>query len=104
MPNEGAADVTNPIEIVDYNAWNRGYMPPSEHILIDKLAFRGAKVTAMSAVGGASWWLVVEGEMTRKQVAAMSKAVHMALSALEEIEWASEPEKAAEDLHKPESK
>jgi hypothetical protein len=26
---------------VDYDAWNRGYMPPSEHVLIDKLAYRG---------------------------------------------------------------
>jgi hypothetical protein len=27
--------------VVDYDAWRKGYMPPSEHILIDKLAYRG---------------------------------------------------------------
>jgi hypothetical protein len=55
--------MSDPIKVVDYDAWRRGYMPPSEHVLIDKLAFRGAKViysTPTSKKG--QIWIVVEGQ------------------------------------------
>ena len=43
--------------VVDYDAWKRGYMPPSEHVLIDQLAYRGARVMMSSDFGdhGAIW-------------------------------------------------
>ena len=45
------------MSVVDYDAWERGYMPPSEHILIDQLAYRGARVRLMfdHAERGAYW-------------------------------------------------
>lgn len=51
------------LSVVDYAAWEKGYMPPSEHILIDKLAYRGAKVILSFSVGnkGEQVWLVLEG-------------------------------------------
>lgn len=52
----------NPIGVVDYDAWNRGYTPPSEHILIDKLAFHGARVVySMATSMKGQMWIVVEG-------------------------------------------
>ncbi|GIK47973.1 MAG: hypothetical protein BroJett013_06700 [Alphaproteobacteria bacterium] len=54
----------NPMDVVDYNAWQRGYMPPSEHILIDALAFRGAKVRASTHLReGHGWWIVTQGDV-----------------------------------------
>ena len=47
---------------VDYEAWRKGYMPPSEHVLIHELSAEGAKVIASSSLGGSSWWLVVKGK------------------------------------------
>lgn len=43
--------------VVDYDAWNRGYMPPTEHVLIDQLAYRGARVLMATDFGkhGAIW-------------------------------------------------
>lgn len=46
---------------VDYEAWRKGYMPPSEHILIHKLSVGEVKVVASSSIGGDGWWLVVGG-------------------------------------------
>ena len=45
--------------VVDYDAWKRGYMPPSEHLLIDQLAYRGARVNSMSDYGEYAFWIVV---------------------------------------------
>lgn len=58
-----------PETVVDYEAWNRGYMPPSEHVLIDKLAYRGARVQLSTAVGREHQiWIVIEGPpLTNKQ-------------------------------------
>lgn len=49
-----------PATVVDYDAWKRGYTPPSEHILIDQLAYRGARVIMSSDWGaqGAVWVVV----------------------------------------------
>lgn len=47
---------------VDYDAASRGYMPPSEHLLIDELQFRGARVSFSSGIDpDATWWLVTKG-------------------------------------------
>lgn len=54
----------NPMDVVDYTAWNRGYMPPSEHVLIDALAFRGAKVRASTHLRPENgWWIVTQGDV-----------------------------------------
>jgi hypothetical protein len=51
------------LSVVDYDAWNRGYMPPSEHILIDQLAYRGARVKLASDWGEqGAIWIVVRGD------------------------------------------
>lgn len=61
---------------VDYEAWRKGYMPPSEHVLIDALAHRGAKVISMAAVGDTAWWLVIQGKRpSRKQLQAVQRAL-----------------------------
>ncbi len=51
------------LSVVDYAAWEKGYMPPSEHVLIDRLSYRGAKVIMSFSVGakGEQVWLVLEG-------------------------------------------
>jgi hypothetical protein len=50
--------------VVDYAAWERGYTPPSEHILIDQLAYRGARVMMMSDFGDdlGAVWVVIRGK------------------------------------------
>jgi hypothetical protein len=53
-----AETIKRPIlTVVDYDAWEKGYMPPSEHVLIDQLSYRGAKVRMMVDHGdeGAFW-------------------------------------------------
>lgn len=47
---------------VDYAAWEKGYMPPSEHILIDQLAYRGARVVLGSDLGDMGFWVVMRGK------------------------------------------
>jgi hypothetical protein len=44
-------------------------MPPSEHVLIDKLAFRGARVQLSTPIGREHQiWVVIEGPpLTNKQ-------------------------------------
>jgi len=65
---------------VDYDAWRRGYMPPSEHILIDELSFRGARVVSASTGPSLSYWLVMKGKPTRASL----KAAQLALLQMEE--------------------
>ena len=51
------------LSVVDYEAWNKGYMPPSEHRLIDALSYRGASVKASASLKeGSGWWFVVQGD------------------------------------------
>ncbi len=50
------------LSVVDYDAWGKGYMPPSEHRLIDELSYRDAKVAFSSSVRETHWWLVTKGE------------------------------------------
>lgn len=47
---------------VDYEAWKRGYMPPSEHLLIHELTYEGAKVIGKSGFDGNEYWLVAKGQ------------------------------------------
>lgn len=76
--------------VVDYDAWARGYAPPSEHVLIDALSYRGAKVHVSGGLGEGQWWLVVNGKPpTSKQL------LHIFRLMTEwEIEDAEEAEKA----------
>ena len=55
--------MANPETVVDYAAWKRGYTPPSEHVLIDQLAYRGARVVLASDWGEKSiaFWVVMRG-------------------------------------------
>lgn len=61
------------LSVVDYDAWERGYMPPSEHILIDQLAYRGARVKMSSDWGdsGAIWIVMRGGTLTKEMRASM---------------------------------
>lgn len=56
---------------VDYDAWNRGYMPPTEHVLIDALAFRDAKVITMSSDSKGAIYVVTRGKPTDKRMRAI---------------------------------
>lgn len=58
-------------------------MPPSEHVLIDELSYRGARVIASSNGSGGGWWLVVRGDVPTKGLA---KILHHQIDMLEEIE------------------
>lgn len=70
---------------VDYDAWQRGYMPPSEHILIDELAYRGARVVCSSNGGDIAFWLVVKGDIKdRKALSAITRSLHEQFFVLEE--------------------
>jgi len=59
-----------PDTVVDYYAWNRGYTPPSEHVLIDQLSYRGARVVMASDWGkdGAIWVVVRGDRMWRPEI------------------------------------
>ena len=61
---------------VDYEAWAKGYLPPSEHILIDALAYRDAKIVSSCSTNDAAWWFVVRGKpLTVKHRAAIRALV-----------------------------
>ncbi|GAB6842400.1 hypothetical protein HNR00_003608 [Methylorubrum rhodinum] len=69
---------------VDYDAWSRGYTPPSEHVLIDALQFRRAKVQMSTSVGrGGQVWVVYSGpafnSKARRHLLAMMEAMDAAL-------------------------
>lgn len=54
--------MARPETVVDYDAWNKGYTPPSEHCLIDQLAYRGARVVIASDWGKhGAFWIVMRG-------------------------------------------
>lgn len=53
-----------PATVVDYDAWKRGYTPPSEHNLIDQLAYRGARVVMGCDLASAgAIWVVMRGDL-----------------------------------------
>lgn len=74
---------------VDYDAWNRGYMPPTEHVLIDALSFRGAKVVTMSSGADGSIYVVTQGKPLDKHTRAVLRQL------LEVFEEAPAPTPAA---------
>lgn len=43
--------MTRPATVVDYDAIRRGYAPPTEHLLIDELAYHGMKVLFRTSIG-----------------------------------------------------
>ncbi len=72
------------LSIIDYAAWEKGYMPPSEHILIDELSYRGARVVMSSDMGGLAYWLVVRGDkICGRQLLAVKRAIEDAIETLE---------------------
>lgn len=71
--------------VVAYESWRKGYMPPSEHILIDQLSYRGARVVMSSDFGDVAWWLVVRGEkLYGRKLLAVRAAIEAALDAMAE--------------------
>jgi hypothetical protein len=69
-----------PETVVDYEAWRKGYMPPSEHVLIDQLAYRGARVIHGSDWGKFAIWVVMRGTIPNSKVRkAIWEMVHLAL-------------------------
>lgn len=88
------------LSIVDYGAWEKGYMPPSEHVLIDQLSYRGAKVVQMSDWGTTAWWLVIRGaRISGKQALAIRVMIE---TALEEMQTnAPDTDKTEIDEEKP---
>jgi|SRR6185312_4368343 len=77
--SSGARDPTSPtpreapppryyLSPVDYEAWRKGYTPPSTHVLIHELMFNDAKPIMSSDSGGAgAWWFVVRGPFPSKE-------------------------------------
>lgn len=76
--------------VVDYAAWQKGYMPPAEHIVIDQLSYRGARVMAGVDYGERGWWLVVKGPVNRQAIRRVLLAMFEAMD--EEPEPAATPE------------
>lgn len=60
-------------------------MPPSEHVLIDELSYRGAKVVMSSTGGACDFWLVVKQDrpMSKKQRQAMLTLLEMQIDELD---------------------
>lgn len=80
--------MAKPETVVDYDAWNKGYTPPSEHVLIDQLAYRGARVVLASDWGEpGAFWIVMRGKRP-------SPAVRKAMREMLEIMFDEEPETA----------
>ena len=71
--------MANPETVVDYTAWKKGYLPPSEHLLIDALAYRGAKVMFSSDNGegkGAIWIVMRDRRPPRKYLRALMSLLY----------------------------
>jgi hypothetical protein len=71
--------------VVDYEAWQKGYMPPSEHILIDQLSYRGAKVILGSDWGEFAIWVVTRGKTPNRAIREkMREMVELAMNAADD--------------------
>lgn len=65
-------------------------MPPSEHVLIDQLAYRGARVVMSSDFGDIAYWLVLRGEkISGRKMLAVKRAIEVALDDMAEEERAA---------------
>lgn len=72
-------------------------MPPSEHVLIDKLSYRGAKVVMSNWLGGDSQlWVVLEGKkpLTNNQRKFLRQLIELWFE--DEAQEAAVPETCAE--------
>ena len=72
--------------VVDYKAWEKGYMPPSEHVLIDALSYRGAQVILSSSSQDSGYWLVVKGppKFRGRRLRAMMQQIEIILAEIED--------------------
>jgi len=70
--------------VVDYDAWVKGYMPPTEHVLIDELSHRGAKVVLCATGGERGYWLVLKGYETTRGLRHAMLALAAQIEALED--------------------
>lgn len=86
--------------VVDYDAWRKGYNPPSEHILIDALSYRDAKVVLASQSPELSFWFVIQQDagMTRRKSKALLKMMKLVLDEIEEDEPPLHPLAAENNL------
>lgn len=84
---------------VDYAAWSRGYMPPSEHVLIHHLQFDGARVVQSTTIGPGSSqvWVVALGAKCRgREGLKLLEAIYEAF-----VEIESKQAMTREDLYGP---
>lgn len=89
------AQIKRVLSPVDYEAWRNGYMPPTEHILIDQLMHRGARVVFGSDMGDTSYWLVMRGPGPKgKRALAIMQLIEMTLGDLEDERRAAEAKTA----------
>lgn len=51
------------ISPVNYKAWQEGYLPPSEHVLIHSLIYDGAKVLTSLRYEKFCFWVVTRGNI-----------------------------------------
>jgi len=70
-------------------------MPPSEHVLIDELAYRGAKVVLSSSSAARGFWLVTKGYENSAELRKIARVLASQIAALEEAE-----EEAAEEARR----
>lgn len=52
---------------VNYEAWQDGYQPPGDHVLIHNLMYEGAHVVSSLALDGFGFWVVVRGTLAGKK-------------------------------------
>jgi hypothetical protein len=57
---------------------------PAEHVLIDALSYRGARVVASTQCNDFGFWLVIRGDIDRKKLSKITNALHRDMSELEE--------------------
>lgn len=68
--------MARPETVVDYDAWKRGYMPPSEHYLIDQLAYRGARVVHGTDLGEhGAFWIVMRGKSPNAKIRKLMREI-----------------------------
>lgn len=60
---------------VDYEAWRKGYTPPTEHVLIHKLSLGELRVASGSQEPDREWWLVTRGDMPSRLGLAIFKLI-----------------------------
>lgn len=71
--------MTPVLSVVDYDAWRRDYMPPTEHQLIHSLSNDTAKVILSADNGRRGYWIVTrDGQLPdRKALLAIFQALEV---------------------------